>query len=458
MASCPEMTQELQETLDKLYKELVKTIDGDTKSAEYFDPADDNVTKVIKFLQKSSDPTLRLAIIKQTRNLLSEQTDPLLIQKIWELLSSMIDELSHTIDDLSSEEDEELYETLVHVQDLPLLVRGKYITKLYEFFIALPVDKRPKPCGFCNEYEEECNDPIAELKYQMEEVIDQLDPEFVANALLDSYEKKLTTSDYMHFHLLASYVLSAEDVKSQTERYEKVVQPILEHCLTSWHVLFFYVTKWNDDGYWAKKNTCKMLEMIYSRYLHYVVQEKNMVPTKIFADIQTQLGKGLSVEENYKTLTTWKLITTYVTVLEEQIKETGEITNDICFKAVPKFSQLCLQYLRKDIDKYNLSAYSTFADCLYNVFKSNTIIYSAFKYKKDMKMVHLKLLDSLLEDEEFVPSYLVVLESIPQEYEQGGELGRKLTNIREKIFKNPSDEVKLHYYKKYNVGSIDMVI
>ncbi|KAI5634033.1 hypothetical protein NE865_13202 [Phthorimaea operculella] len=441
MASSPDVAPELQQTLDKYYKELVKTIaDDQNNPSEYFDPADDDVTKLIKFMQKSSDQAHRYAIYKQTHDLLCEQTDPLLIKKVWELLSNMID-------NLSSEEDEELYETLVYVHNVPILVRGEYLTKSYKFHLSLPVDKRLKPCGYCKPYEEECNDPLARLKYNMPDVIDQLDPDFVANALLDSYETKVTTSRYQHFHLMASYILCAEDVKTQTEHYEKVLRPILEHCLASWHVLFFYVTDWEDDGYWAKSNTISMLDIMYNSYHKFVIKEKKMVPTKIFADIQTQLEKGLPAEENYKTLTTWKLITTYVAVLEDQIKETGEIANDIGLKAVPKFSQLCLQYLRKDIGKYNLSMYRIFADCLYNV----------FNYKEDLKMVYLELLQSLLEDEEFVPGYLVVLNNIPQEYEPGDELGRKVSLIREKIFKNSSVEVKMHYYKKYsdhNVGSI----
>ncbi|KAJ2942786.1 hypothetical protein O0L34_g14973 [Tuta absoluta] len=434
------MTHGLQQTLDKYYKELVKTIDGDPNSAQHFDPADNDVNKLLKFMKKSSERTLCFAIFKQTHNLLCEQKDPLLIEKIWELLS-------HMIDNLSSEEDEELYETLVYVRDVPMPVRGKYLTKCYNFALSLPLDKRNKPCGYCNEYEEHCNDLIAELKSQMEEVLDQLDPEFVANALLDSYEKKVTTTNYNHFGLMASNILCARDVESQTERYEKVVRPILEHCLVSWDVLVFYVTDWQDDGYWAKKNAINMLKTMYNSYLNFVVKQKNIVPTKIFADMQAQLEKGLPVEENYKTLTTWKLITSYMTVLEEQIKEARNVENDICLKAVPKFSQLCLQYLRQDIDKYNLSVYRIFSECLNNV----------FKHKDDMKMVYFELLQYLLKDEEFVPSYLVVLNNIPQEYERGDELGHKVSLIREKIFTNPSVEVKMHYYKKYGDHNVDPI-
>ncbi|KAJ2947166.1 hypothetical protein O0L34_g16523 [Tuta absoluta] len=362
--------------------------------------------------KKAKNVSIRAVLFEQTYQLLCKQKNPSMIEEIWGLLSIFID-------NLSTEENKIIYDTLTKVDKVPMLVRGKFFMKSFTFLKSLPTKAN-------------CGNAIDSLVYQMEDLLDQLDSDFVANVLLESLDKKFTTTRYPYRDLMAAYLLHASDVDSQLARYKKVVLPVLERSFALWDV------KVNDD-YWARNNVIDLLKMISENVKKYVFEKKMVFPTKIFTDIQEQLEKRLPVEANYLTQTTWKLIATYMKLLEEHKDMLSSTTEykQIYLKALPKFSEICLDFMREDMKKYFTSIYWLFAECLCHAFKDVD------------ELVYLECLHLILKDESFVPSYLVAIKNIPHNYYCEDESKKKISILREKIFSNPSMEVKWHYYKKF---------
>ncbi|KAJ2942790.1 hypothetical protein O0L34_g14977 [Tuta absoluta] len=407
----------------------------------------------------SKNLTIRWVLFKQTYDLLRKQSDTNIIHKVWELLSIFID-------NLLIDENEIIYETLKKdFEELPEQVRFKFFAKRLLFFKSLPTAKL-----------HECAIDIDNLMTRMTGLLEQqrLDPDFAMDILLKHGDETFRSSE-----LLATYMLCVEDEESQSERYKKILLPLLERAVLDDHLISWL------------KNLLHMFSLYFQKYAF----GKNMVfPTKLFSNIQKVLDK-LPFDKNYELQTTWKLYSTYVGFVGKHKDILAEIQNDhieldeeekkkidrhycmdpkeetkwneVYRKALPEFSKMCLSYLREDIKKYGQSISWIFSSSLITAFANIN------------ELVYFECLKSLLDntDDEYIASYLVVLESmplykyyhvfIPDPINFQGKYckdigirsveGEKIyIYIREKIFSHSSSEVKLNYFNKFSRHDTDI--
>ncbi|KAJ2947165.1 hypothetical protein O0L34_g16523 [Tuta absoluta] len=393
--------------------------------------------------KNSKNASIRVVLFTQTYDLLCRQTNPKMVQEIWELLSMFID-------NLSTDESKKIYETLSKdFKEVPMLVQGKFFMKSFKFLKSAPPQKLT-----------ECLNDVNDLIEKMTDIIEDLEPEFVENVLLECEDKIFTTNCIRHSELMAAYLLCAKDADTQLHRYRKVLLPVFKRAFMSWD-------ECNIAGH--VKELLKQISMYFQKFTF----EKRMVfPTKLFWDIHLELVNKLPVEKQYQLQTTWRLLATYVRLLEQQkntldaieinFEEIDEETkkkadpnqyyfnpksekqwNPIYLKAIPEFTKICLAYLQEDISKYFPSIYEMFASSLECAFANiNTTVY-------------LECLETLLVDEKFLPSYMVVLINTPttfygdecDDYEEFYE--KNINRIRKKLFSNSCPEIKFNYFRKY---------
>ncbi|KAI5634040.1 hypothetical protein NE865_13209 [Phthorimaea operculella] len=287
--------------------------------------------------------SVRWVLFKQTYDLLCKQTQPKMIQETWDLLGVFMD-------DLSIDENDKIYERLKKdIEALPELARLEFFTKRLLFFKSLPTSK-------LQEYAIDIDSDMTRMIDLIEQ--QRLDPGFVTDLLIESGKEI-----FRHSELMATYMLCVEDEESQSERYRKVLLPLINRPIDD------HVISWLKD-----------LLQLFSLYFQKYAFGKNMAfPTKLFSDIQQVLNK-LPFEKYYELQTTWKLYSAYVGFVgkhkeilaaiqkdhielsEEEKKKKDRFYsldprketkwNEVYKKALPEFSKACLAYLREDINKY----------------------------------------------------------------------------------------------------------
>uniref|UniRef100_A0A1E1WBR8 Uncharacterized protein n=1 Tax=Pectinophora gossypiella TaxID=13191 RepID=A0A1E1WBR8_PECGO len=385
----------------------------------------------------SKNSSIRAVLFEQTYNLLCREKNATMINEIWELLNIFIE-------NISTEENKKIYELLGKVDNVPIGVRGKFIMKGFKFLKSLPSKAN-------------CESIINNIIYKMPSVMEHLDPGFVSELLMDSLDEKFSKQGYELKEIMATYLLCAKDVESQTERFNKILLPLLERSFARCKDYKKTDDKKEEVPKWIGENIRYLLEEISGQFQKFVFEKKMVFPSKLFTDILNLLEKSLPVEVNYTVLRYWKLTTTYVSLLEEHKallstinEEAKSLTtygyyyarhenkwNEVYIKVIPDFSDICLQYLKEDIQKYFSSIYLLFGDALNRTFENIH------------PLVRVHLFKHILKDGEFIQSYLLVLENLPEHYYEKDEESEVAAEIRKMISSHPSTEIRIHYYRKY---------
>ncbi|KAI5634053.1 hypothetical protein NE865_13222 [Phthorimaea operculella] len=365
----------------------------------------------------ASNATIRAVVFQYTVSLLNN--DETFQRLVWEVLFKCIESLTH-------EEDKSIYEILYnekYTSRLPASLWPEYIMIIYKFFHQLI----PK---LTSEREQNhYSGCFWRLRQRTKHYMDRLPATFVLDILKEYIENDFTKRelfDCKTLHVVSAFVLCSRGDKTQIERYNLLLLPLLQRCISSWD-------ETNDRGnYFIRKNVKSLLNTLRSA-LHAYVLEKNMdIPLAIFEDIQKQLNR-LPVPDNYTILTQWKLTVEFTRMLQRQgfiNKNWGET----CIAFAPEFGLKCLEHLRSDVTSHFPCIFMHFSKALTKFLGSCSV-------PDTFKMI---ILQCLLSDAEFIQGYLTVIYMYPK-HNTSEEIKEKCEQLSIRLREHPSMEVKMHF-------------
>ncbi|XP_063368408.1 uncharacterized protein LOC134656813 [Cydia amplana] len=369
--------------------------------------------------------SIRAVTFKLSYEMLCKEKKPSKIENVWGLLSVFIDALTF-------EEDKTIYELLGNARKVPLSVRPAFVMRSYKFTKALltksDLDK--------SKYVQTLNALICD----MENIIDSMEPEFLAEILQEYFTAVYTkdkTDGFVHNNLmplLASFLCCSGSVEIQAQKYETVLLPLLRHSVAVW------ATKDKND---IVKTNLKQLLNILRQKIRPLVEKDKMVPVAMFANIQKELEQKLDQNVAYLMLREWKLTVAFAQVVHDNkvkvdrsnYKEDNDFWIAICKEVAPQFGKICLDFLREDIQAFFPSIDEYFTKAL-GVVLDDLI---------PDEGIRLEILKHML-TEELTQSYLVSIRILPSYC--GNDKDDPLLEFYKTILTHPSLEVKMHFYHK----------
>lgn len=372
--------------------------------------------------KNTKNATIRSIIFIYTFNILCHQKEDANIELCAELLEMFIDALT-------SDEDKKIYELFNKIEKISITVRAKVLMKSYKLFkrLVLVTTKNNKSKDF--------KSIIHTLEQSSRDIMHLIPSEF-ATELVKNYidESFFTQDEYLHegygmVNVISAYILSAKDTETQLERYEKILKPLIQRCLTSWNEM-------HEDNYFIRNKLQCLLSTLRMDLKEYMENINYEITHNLFSNIQTEI-KSLSVPENYILLTTWNL-TVELTNLLAKI----DINNDwdeMCTKCAADFGKICLKYLKTDVE--------THFPCIYTIFvKALTKVTENIFNEKEK----LQIYESMLDDKEFIQAYLGVITILPLTNNVNENLQSNVNVIMKILSTHPSVEVKMHYYYRFS--------
>lgn len=386
-----------------------------------------------KVWTNTNNSTIRTVLFMHTFDLMCKVKNPKIEKELWELLSMFIE-------NLSTEENKEIYKKLGRVKDVPITIQSKFFMKSYEFLTSLPEKAN-------------CENIVTQLLLSAPDIIDILDEDFVVNKMLSPLDEKFCKLHTEIIGLLASFVLCGKTEESQLQRYNRVLVPAMEHAFQMWNDVI-------KGEYYIKYNFNKLLKTLIWKFRVFVNLCKIPIPAKLFTEIKNKMEEKMPLLESYTVFTSWKLITEYVKLIDEHKSifkefETAKISNQdygsgwmseeiesvwkkIHFKVSPTLGPIIVKCLKEDTEKYFPSICWLFTDAFHKMFDD-------LSYPRDVFI--LETLKHMLNDEDFISSYLVVCNEIPKFCNE--DLRKIRAPMRKKILSHPSKEVQIHYHRAF---------
>ncbi|CAH0713685.1 unnamed protein product, partial [Brenthis ino] len=372
-------------------------------------------------LNKNS--TIRSVLFCETFNILCKERDQDTIKIIWELLSMFID-------NLTSEENQNIYNKLSKVREVPECVRGEFWMKSNKFLNSLPTN-------------DNCNTLIKELQHALPEVLEFLEDDFITGMLLESLDKKISTGNYDRSELVAHFIWLSKSEDLQIRRYKKVLVPILERSFALWD------TK-HQDKYFVRSNLHNICKYFCTLF-NIMFLDKNMnIPIAVLSDMMDKIQSNLPLHENYVLLLRLKLTITICKIVSNVVNTKKDIIvkiNQSVFQSYDKWQQLykeaaldigrdCAKYLRNDVQSIYPTVYNVFAKVLYDVCTDLLV-----------GVINILLIQkAILESKDFVEGHLLVLQILRMQVYYQDEVKKLETELLDEIQKHPSEEVKIHYW------------
>lgn len=370
----------------------------------------------------SKNASIRAIIFKFTFELLCREKDTVKAESLWELIELFIDNLTF-------EEDKKIYDLMSGVEKVPLNVRAKYLMKSYKFMKSLTLKVK-------EEDRERYEDLSRQLAQHSREIMEDMSPDFVTDIIKEFIDKEFFRfgdncgSVYASggiLSVLSAYLLCAKNENIQTEKYEKVLVPIMERAFSKWG-------ERHKGNYVTRVHFQYLLTRLSDDLKEYVTERNMIIPVKMFLNIQEVIVKNLSVSENYMLLTNWKL-TVAVAKLADKSNERNNWGN-IATEIAPELGKICLDYLKEDVKLH--------FPCIYKLFSiALTKMFSTLITEEKNKV---KIYECLLADTDFIQGYLSTIENSSNMYHCDKE---SYGDIWKKIFEHPSVEVKMHYYYRH---------
>ncbi|XP_034827405.1 uncharacterized protein [Maniola hyperantus] len=369
-----------------------------------------------KVWKTSKNTTIRNVLFKTVHDLVCKEKDPVGIETLWNLLEMFIDNLTFN-------ENKNVYDTLLKVSDTPIAIRADFFVKSYTFLKKLQNSKI--------EYETYSSS----LKYTLfpyaRDIMDTLPPSFVANILLEFINEDFIKESGSYYTMRASivvitsYLLTAKDESTQMKKYEEIFVPIVKHCTTSF--------KENKNRDHCIKNLEILLDKLCEDLQIYFFEKKMVLPIKMFSAIKDDLEKIFSETENYLMLTKWTLALAFTKSLNGH---QGCDWYGLCLAAAPQFGKDCYQILYDHSKKYFPRIYILFVRAL------ETILNLFIQNIRDAS--RLLIYECLIHDKDFVLGYLAALQLCPKTSSDDEECNKQVEKVRHVIFEHPSLEVKMH--------------
>lgn len=327
------------------------------------------------------------------RNLIFKKVHSILIKEknieMWQLLNIFIDDLLKLNIGSST-----IYNTIKKTNDIPVDMRVKFYVKSYIYLSSLPFDPI-------------CTSVLEYLKCQINQTV-------------------------------SLYLLCAKDEELQMQSYNKVFIPFIDNCNLN------------------ELTNCMIAD------LHKYIGINNTIPFKMFEAIQSELKNRLPVDENYILLTKWYLTTAFLKSISDCLQdrtdnkttafytqdnnvqtslvdifnhsETKDKWSKICAAMLPVFADICIQYLKQQVQLYSPSIYTLFSTAL-----NSTI--------ETLRFTHRLLLLKKLLANEYTIIYLVVLQMLPkvdEVYESKEDV-----EIRKLLLTRLHPDQRIYYYEKF---------
>lgn len=372
-----------------------------------------------KVWKTSKNTTIRSVLFKTVHELLCKEKDPTGIETLWKLLEMFINNLTFN-------ENKNVYDTLLKVSETPIAIRASFFVKSYTFLKSLKDSSKPE----YKKYD-------SSLKYSMfpyaREIIDTLPPTFVENMLLelinDDFVKESGCSYVLRANILVvtSYLLSSKDEETQKKKYEKIFTVIINHCDDS--------IKENKNRNHCIKNLEVLLDRLYEDVPVYYFEKKNVLPVAMLTVIKDDLERIFPEKENYMMFTKHGLALAFIKSVNGH---QGNDWNEVCLAAAPQFGEDCYKILYEHSKKYFPRIYILFANALESVlylFIQNNLNGSRFK-----------VFECLIQDKDFVLGYLAALQLNANKNYSDDESKEQVEKMRQIISQHPSLEVKMHCY------------
>ncbi|XP_028035237.1 uncharacterized protein LOC114246756 [Bombyx mandarina] len=376
----------------------------------------------------TKNSSIRAVLFKLTFDGLCKEKNDAEAEELWKILESFIE-------NLSSEENKNIYNMLGKIKTVPLSIRGRYYMRSYILLKSLP----PKA---------NCHYLLDRIIDYAPEVMDLLESDFVEEILIKPMTETLNTTKCEYFSVIASYLLQCKDIAEQNERFERILSPLLDNYLPRYH-------EEHEQKRYVRCNIEKLLESLTLNVKDTILKKKNVIPLKMFKDILIKLENSLSMVENYQTFTAWKLTLAFIQVTHANEKllpafEPGNLDDSVHEKLWEKFifdisvplAKEIIDILNENVKAYSLAIVTLFGET-FEEFLRNICYYN----RND-------LLKYILQSSESEGTYIFVTHSfIP--FTGTDEDKEKLKNIKELIKLHPSPIVQIHYHNKLDNSRIE---
>lgn len=372
--------------------------------------------------KSSKNVSIRAIIFKFTFELLCNEKDSVKAVSLWEMVELFIDNLTF-------EEDKKIYELMCRVEQVPRNVRAKYLIKVYDFMKKLT-----------QKVKEEDRDNYKRLTAQLAEhsrqIMDDMPPEFVHGVIQEFIDKDFFgfEDNFGSIHsggiisVISAYLLNAKDENVQTEKYEKVFVPIMKRAFEKW-------SEKKNGNFIIRSNFQYLLLKLSDDLRDYVVENKLLLPVKMFLNIKEELEKSISISENYMLLTKWKLTVAIAKLAKKPYSEDKNWA-DITAEIAPEFGKISLDYLKEDV--------KTHFPCIYKLYSKALNTQLQLINEESNK---IKIYKCFLAENDFIEGYLTAIEASKDAYSYNKDSYADLWN---QISEHPSVEIKMHYYYNTN--------
>lgn len=372
----------------------------------------------------SKNSSIRNVIFQLTYDLLCHEKSPDEAEDLWQMLQLFID-------NLTQEENKNIYTLMGEVSAIPINIRARYLMKSYKFLKSLPAKFG-------------CKDSVENLARYTTEIMDKMDPEFVKGIILEHFEQfyvrdKCQKNSYNSYNtVIASYLLWGETEEAQLERCEVLV-PIMNYVFPMWN----YV---HDNQYVVKKLFSELISSLFTQYTSNILRKEIVAPAQLFKNILNKMEESLIFSKNYMIMRIWQLKVAFVhcsagfrsklKLTDSKETETecrrddnnlyNDQWNELCQKFIPDFGAQCIRFLKQDTATSPI-LYASFGKALSEMLNSisfnqqlHNALYEVFLSDKDLDiygyLVVLKLMPRYFyddKDKECVAKYLELIRSHP---------------------------------------------
>ncbi|XP_049699263.2 uncharacterized protein LOC135116646 [Helicoverpa armigera] len=388
---------------------------------------------------RTKNSSIQAVLFKTTFDKMCSVNNPTDETKLWELLRMFIDKLIKSDENGISQD---IFKKLANVSEVPESVRAEYYMTSYEYLTSLPASSN-------------CESYVKQLTEYAPDIMERLEGDFVVEKLLSSAEDNFFSISYSEsIELFACYVLCGKSQEGQLKRFQTFIYPLMKKAFQCWGNI-------HSNDFYVKDNLKSFLRNLVWNFLKYFTSNKITVPTRLFAEIRNMMVNELPLLENYLLITSWKLVTEYVSSMNElgfkcDVFDTnilnhfarfdfGSMPNDmenlwkgIHVKVSPSFGTAAVKCLKEDVIQYSTTIHCFFSDAFARAFEMLSF--------KNYYFI-LETLQCMLSDVECITSYLVVSKVTPKHVDS--ELKPKRSEIRKRIRSHPSLTVQVHYYNDF---------
>ncbi|CAG9791446.1 unnamed protein product [Diatraea saccharalis] len=395
----------------------------------------EEVKRIILSVWNEACHSVKCGLFKHTYKLLIREEEQKMIEKIWDLLSLLFDNLTP-----------KFYASVKTKADkfskVPKLVKHKFYMKCFQYLKSHPLSKTRELFEEFFSYMR-FNVEVFEISFMEEVLVDAID-----NYLIDeNYYTGNCRDDILR--AFTGYLTINDSIESQQIKFEKMFLPVLKRFSTVW-----------QDHREKFKKVLESLSLNVSKRL--LKTQKYVVPTHLFKKIQTSITESFLLEKEYNITTLWNITVIFIELLEKfsntekflsicetmdqgkyyryqyECPEFGEIYSCIA----PEFGKACLKYFVQE----NIISTYPFLWPLASKSMMDAFISLSFPYSVINQTLKHMLLDE--DSTEIKACYLIVIGVVRYMYINSGNgeyyfsFDEELKNM---ILSHPSKVIRTHF-------------